>query len=96
MLFRSIGAAYLSWINQRLKRNSYNPRENIYDWFYAETLIGDPLQSALLTPEYPVKIKAKNIPAIFNYSLKAWDAAGRLKNKHSKKNKIWSRKQEYQ
>lgn len=84
-----IGAAYLSWINQRLKRNNYSPPENIYDWFYAETLIGDPLQSALLMPEYAVSIKKKKPFSSLKVDSKKWDAAGRLKSLFTKEKKAW-------
>ena len=28
-----------------MKRNRYYPKEAIYDWFYAEAMIGDPMQT---------------------------------------------------
>lgn len=84
-----IGAAYLSWINQRLKRNNYKPLEDIYDWFYVETLIGDPLQFAILTPEYPIKIERKKPFSLPKVDSKKWDAAGRLKSLFTKEKKAW-------
>jgi hypothetical protein len=39
-----IGEAFRRWLNERIKRNRYWPRENIYDWFYGESMVGDPMQ----------------------------------------------------
>ena len=91
----TIGDAYLSWINERIHKNTYSPREGIYDWFYAETLIGDPLQSGLLVPEYPVsiyKISIEKASSKFKSSTQNWDATGRMKNGNSTARKIWLNK----
>ena len=40
-----IGEAFRRWLNERMKRNRYYPKEAIYDWFYAEAMIGDPMQT---------------------------------------------------
>ena len=39
----SIGEAFKYWVNERIKRN--NEGIDIYDWFYVESLIGDPMQT---------------------------------------------------
>lgn len=39
-----LGEAYLSWVNQRIKKNRYKDT-GIYDWFYVESLLGDPFVS---------------------------------------------------
>ena len=91
----TIGDAYLSWINERIHKNTYSPREGIFDWFYAETLIGDPLQSGILVPEYPVSIYKKSIEKVsskFKSSTQNWDATGRMKNGNSTARKIWLNK----
>lgn len=48
-----MGAAFLEWVNLRIFKNDYWPRQNIYDWFYGMSLLGDPMQTATRTPEYP-------------------------------------------
>lgn len=55
-----LGEAYLSWINQRIKRNRY-PGNGIYDWFYVESLVGDPFVS--MSTDKVSAVVRKNLPA---------------------------------
>lgn len=71
-----IGEAFRRWLNERIKRNKYWPRENIYDWFYGESMIGDPMQvfGTHTTDALPLK-KAWHAPL---KKQRSYDASGRL------------------
>lgn len=71
-----IGEAFRRWLNERIKRNRYWPRENIYDWFYGESMIGDPMQvfGTHATDALPRK-KAWRAPL---KKQRSYDASGRL------------------
>lgn len=77
-----LGEAYLSWVNQRIKKNTYSGT-GIYDWFYVEQLIGDPFISMdpemVTEPPETFKIHPRSQyarPMVFKE--RSFDAKGRL------------------
>ena len=70
-----IGEAFRRWLNERIKRNRYVPRENIYDWFYGESMIGDPMQ--LFGQESTVAVPYKKAWKAPSRKMHSYDASGR-------------------
>lgn len=70
-----IGEAFRRWLNERIKRNRYSPKEAIYDWFYAEAMIGDPMQ--IFAEKATVSIKKSQLTRQPNKKGSARDALGK-------------------
>jgi hypothetical protein len=74
-----IGESFREWVNERVKRNQYGHKEDLFDWFYGESIIGDPMQK-LAVPEQTSnrihKAKAQQMP---QKSGKLYDLLGRTK-----------------
>ena len=72
-----IGNAFLSWVNQRIKKNGYKRKEDIYDWFYAEVLIGDPMQRLEPVELHTEKIQPASPTRLTPEQRKFFDIKGR-------------------
>ena len=74
-----IGESFREWVNERVKRNQYGHKEDLFDWFYGESIIGDPMQK-LAVPEQTTtrihKVKAQQMP---QKNGKLYDLLGRTK-----------------
>jgi hypothetical protein len=71
-----IGEAFRRWLNERIKRNRYWPRENIYDWFYGESMVGDPMQ--VFGTQSTVALPHRKVWRAPLKKQRSYDASGRL------------------
>lgn len=77
-----LGEAYLSWVNQRIKKNRYEGT-GIYDWFYVESLLGDPfvaMKEGAGVSDEESRISIKKVPMLNKMDLrlnKKYDLMGR-------------------
>lgn len=74
-----IGESFREWVNERVKRNQYSHKEDLYDWFYGESIIGDPMQKLEMPEQKTIhihKVKAQRMP---QKNGKLYDLLGRIK-----------------
>lgn len=74
-----IGESFREWLNERVKRNQYSNKEDLYDWFYGETIIGDPMQKLDLPPKSTVHIRKAKAQQLSPKSSRLFDLLGRTK-----------------
>jgi hypothetical protein len=66
-------------VNERVKRNQYGHKEDLYDWFYGESIIGDPMQKLEVPQQSTIRILKAKARQTLQKSGKLYDILGRIK-----------------
>ena len=74
-----IGESFREWVNEREKRNQYGHKEDLYDWFYGESIIGDPMQKLEVPKQATIQIHKVKVKRMPQKSGKLYDLLGRIK-----------------
>ena len=74
-----IGESFREWVNERVKRNQYGHKEDLYDWFYGESIIGDPMQKLAVPEQKTIRIHKVKVQRMPQKNGKLYDLLGRIK-----------------
>ena len=74
-----IGESFREWVNKRVKKNQYSHKEDLFDWFYGESIIGDPMQKLALPKQTTDRIHKVKAQQMSQKSGKLYDLLGRTK-----------------